>query len=90
MGPLDKPLYKFRCSVDVETGTGTRYAISYNVPVTAASVEQAIEAFKIRLNRVDGPLSLRLEDFDLTGAASALTDAIDVTWTDDVYAQRIF
>lgn len=89
MSPLDKPLYRFRISTAVETGPGNRLWLTWPIPITAESRAQAERVFATRLKK-NGVLSMRIEDFDLTGPASELADAIDIVWTNDVKAERIF
>lgn len=87
MTALDIPLYSFRVSTLIETGNGTRIWLTLARHMSAGTRAQAEKMFAARLAKADHR-SLQLEDFDLTGPASGLTDSIDLVWTGQVQAER--
>jgi hypothetical protein len=82
-------LYNYRVSTLIETGNGKRFWLTLARAMTAGDAAQAEKMFAARLAK-DDHRALQLEDFDLTGPALGLTDAIDVVWTGEVQAMRIF
>lgn len=84
---MDTPLYQFRVSTLIEKGDGTRIWITLSRKMTAGTIKQVEMMFAARLAK-EGERALTLDDFDLTGPASGLTDSIDLIWTGQVVAER--